>query len=106
MINIEDFKKVEMIVAKVLEVADHPNADKLYVVQVDTGIEKRQVVAGIKNFYTKEELVGKEVILVNNLEPAILRGVESKGMLLAVKDDTTLALLTPHKEVKLGSRVS
>lgn len=106
MINIEDFRKVEMIVVRILEVSDHPNADKLYVIKVDTGTEKKQVVAGIKQFYAKEELVGKEAVLVYNLEPVMLRGVESQGMILAVKDDAGLSLITPHKEVKLGSRVS
>ncbi|MEI8176632.1 MAG: methionine--tRNA ligase subunit beta [Candidatus Omnitrophota bacterium] len=105
MANIEDFKKLEFKVGKVLEVADHPNADRLYVVKVDLGETQRQVVAGIKNSYAKEALIGKQVIIVTNLDPAVLRGVESQGMILAATDDTGLAVVTTDKPMKLGSIV-
>lgn len=106
MITIDDFKKLEIAVAKILEVNDHPNADRLYVVKVDLGDETRQVVAGIKAFYPKEELIGKYAVILKNLEPAMLRGIESNGMLLASKDGDNLSILTIEKPLKLGSPVS
>ena len=105
MASIEDFRKLELRVAQIKEVNDHPNADKLLVLIVDLGDRQKQVVAGIKAFYTKEELVGKQVILVDNLDPVILRGVESQGMILAGSDDVMLAVLSPDKKLKLGSIV-
>jgi methionyl-tRNA synthetase (EC 6.1.1.10) len=105
MITIEDFKKLELRVAKIKDVQDHPNADKLYVITLDLGDRTKQVVAGIKKAYTKEQLLGRQIVVVDNLEPAILRGVESQGMLLAASDETTLSILTLEKEVKLGSIV-
>jgi len=106
MITYEDFKKLEMVTAKVLEVTEHPNADRLFVIKVDLGTETRQVVAGIRQFYPKEELIGKTVIFLKNLQPAVIRGVESNGMVLATKDDVSLAILVPQREVKIGSPVS
>ncbi len=106
MITFEEFKKVELKVATVKEVNDHPNADRLYVVTVDMGDKTKQVVAGIKAFYTKEQLVGKQVIVVDNLAPAMLRGVESQGMILAAKDDVGFTILTTDKQVKLGTLVT
>ena len=105
MVSIEDFAKVELIVAQIKEVADHPNADKLYVLKVDTGSEVRQLVAGIKRAYSKEELVGKRIVMIANLEPATIRGEESQGMILAASDENGLAVLTPDKEMALGSKI-
>ena len=105
MATIEDFKKIELIVAQIKEVKEHPNADRLYVLQVDTGKDVRQIVAGIRKAYTPEQLVGRRVVLVANLEPAVIRGETSNGMLLAASDETTMALLTPEKDVALGSTV-
>lgn len=84
-------------VAEVKEVKDHPNADKLYVLQIDLGSEKRQIVAGLKAHYEKEELIGKHICVLTNLKPAKLRGEESNGMLLAATDDEGVvkALLAP-----------
>ena len=106
MIAYEDFKKLEIVIARVMEAEDHPNADKLYVLKIDSDGESRQIVAGIKQFYTKEELPGKQVVFLKNLKPAVIRGVESSGMILAAKDGNTLALLTPERQVKIGSPVS
>ncbi len=106
MVTFEEFKKLEIKVAKIKEVIDHPNADKLYVITIDLGDKTKQIVAGIKNFYSKEALIGRQIIMVDNLEPAIIRGVESQGMLLAAKDDVTLSILTTEREVKLGSAIS
>lgn len=105
MATYEDFKKLEFRVAKIKEVAEHPNADRLYVITVDLGDRTKQIVAGIRNFYKKEDLVGKSVVVVDNLDPAMLRGVESNGMLLAASDDTGLSIITLDKEIKLGSVV-
>ncbi len=105
MINIEEFRKMELRVARIKEVQDHPNADKLYVITVDLGDKTKQVVAGIKGSYAKEELLDKQVILVDNLESAVLRGVESQGMLLAASDETGIVIVSPVRPVKLGSIV-
>ena len=105
MATIEDFKKLEFIVAQIKEVKEHPNADRLYVIKVDTGKEERQVVAGIRKAYTPEQLIGRRVVLVANLEPAVIRGEASNGMLLAASDETSLGLLTPDTHINLGSPV-
>ncbi|MEI6831992.1 MAG: methionine--tRNA ligase subunit beta [Candidatus Omnitrophota bacterium] len=105
MVTIDDFRKLELRIAEIKEVNDHPNADKLLILTVDLGDRQKQVVAGIKNYYSKEELLGKQVILVDNLEPAILRGVESQGMILAGSDESILAIISPEKKLKLGSIV-
>ncbi|WP_243014922.1 methionine--tRNA ligase subunit beta, partial [Brevibacillus borstelensis] len=96
-IGIDDFSKVELRVAQVVECAKHPNADKLLILQLDLGYEKRQVVSGIAKYYTPEEMVGKKVILVANLKPVKLRGEMSQGMILAasVGDQLTLATVDP-----------
>jgi methionine--tRNA ligase beta chain len=104
-LTIDEFKKIELKVAQIKEVAEHPNADKLYVLTVDTGSMTKQIVAGIKKGYTKEELVGKFVVLVDNLAPALLRGVESQGMLLAASDQDSIAVLSPDKPMKPGSKI-
>ena len=105
MVTIEDFKKMEFIVAQIKEVKDHPNADRLYVLKVDTGAGEKQIVAGIRRAYTKEELVGRRVVMINNLQPSVIRGEESQGMLLAASDEEVLVLLGVDRNVGLGSRV-
>ncbi|MDD5271063.1 MAG: hypothetical protein PHE80_07765 [Candidatus Omnitrophica bacterium] len=105
-VKFEDFKKLQLKIAKVLKVEDHPNADKLYVLTVTTGMAEKVIVAGIKMHYKPEELVGKQVVIIDNLEPAVIRGVASNGMLLATKDASSLAVLAPDKEITTGSPVS
>jgi methionyl-tRNA synthetase len=105
MVNIEEFRKLELKIARIKEVNDHPNADKLYVLILDLGDKTKQVVAGIKKSYAGQDLVGRLVVVVDNLEPAVLRGVESQGMILAASDENGIAVLSPDKEVKLGSVV-
>jgi len=92
-------------VAKILEVKEHPDAEKLYVMQIDLGKEKRQIVAGIRKYYTQEDLVGKNIVVVTNLEPAKLRGFESNGMLLAGDDGTNVKLVEAPKSSP-GDQVS
>jgi methionyl-tRNA synthetase len=91
----DDFAKVELRVAKVLEARPHPNADKLMLLQIDVGGEPKQIVAGLRAHYTPEQLVGKLIVVVNNLQPAILRGETSNGMLLAATSGDKVVLLTP-----------
>ena len=135
MVTFDDFKKLEIIVARIERVRDHPNADKLFILEVNIGETsargrspasarggcapgtrgwsasggasggKKEIVAGIKNFYTKDELIGKDIVMVNNLTPAVIRGVESNGMLLAVEDENGIRLIMPDEPVKPGSRI-
>ena len=106
MITMEDFKKLNLIVGTITGVEDHPDADRLYLLTVDLGSEKRTLVAGIKQAYPAEELAGKQVVVVENLAPATIRGVESRGMILACRDSSTLGLITTEKPVAAGSPVS
>ena len=101
----EDFKKIELVVAQIKEVKEHPNADRLYVLQVDTGRDVRQIVAGIRNAYTPEQLINRRFILIANMEPAVIRGEASNGMLLAASDANGMAILSPDKDMALGSIV-
>ena len=105
MITIDDFRKIELKIVTIKEVLDHPNADRLYVIKVSLGTEERQVVAGIKAHYRPEELVGKQVVLVSNLESAMLRGVESQGMILVASDASVMRILSPEQPVETGSIV-
>jgi methionine--tRNA ligase beta chain len=106
MISIEEFRKVELKVATIKSAEPHPNADRLVVLQVDLGSEQRQICAGIRNHYAPEELVGRQIVVVANLETAQLRGLESQGMLLAASDEGRVIILTPEKPVAAGSKVS
>jgi len=105
-ITIDDFKKVELRVAVVKSVEPHPNADKLLVLKVDMGGAERQLVAGIRGHYEPQALVGRRIVVVANLQPAVLRGVESQGMLLAARDGAKIVLLTTDQEVAPGAGVS
>lgn len=106
MITIEDFSKIELRTGRVIEAARIEGSSKLIVMKVDIGPETRQIVAGIGKVYSPEELIGKTIIVVTNLQPAKLMGIESQGMLLAASDDEgRLSILTTEKEVKSGSRV-
>jgi methionyl-tRNA synthetase len=106
MVSIEEFRNLEFRVATIKAAEPHPNADKLMVLQIDLGSEQRQILAGIRNHYTPEELLGRQIIVVANLETARLRGLESQGMLLAASDEGRVVILTPEKAVQPGARVS
>ncbi|WP_020465918.1 methionine--tRNA ligase subunit beta [Singulisphaera acidiphila] len=93
-VTYDDFAKIELRVAKVLEARPHPNADKLLLLQIDVGDEQKQIVAGIRQHYTPEQLVGKLIVVVNNLAPAMLRGETSNGMLLAATSGERVIVLT------------
>lgn len=93
-IRLEDFKKIQLRTAKILAVDEIIGADRLWKLTLDSGSGTKTIVAGIKkNYPRKEDLVGRNIVVVDNLEPAVIRGVESQGMLLAAKDGDKLALL-------------
>lgn len=106
-----DFRKLDLRAGTILDVGDHPDADKLYLMKVGIGEEEpRQIVAGLKAFYSKEDLQGRKVIVVSNLKPAKIRGIKSTGMLLAADDEDlggdTVLLLTPSADVPDGTSFS
>ena len=102
----EDFAKLDLRVARVLEARPHPNADKLLLLQIDVGDEQKQIVAGIRQHYTPEQLLGKRIVVVNNLAPAMLRGEASQGMLLAATSGEKVILLAPDDpECVVGAKV-
>jgi methionyl-tRNA synthetase len=105
-IPFDDFKKLELRVAKIVSAAKVEGADKLLRLQVDLGSETREIVAGIAQVYPPETLVGKSVVLVANLAPAKIRGLVSHGMLLAATDGSTISLVTLDKEIPPGTSVS
>ena len=106
-IHFSEWEKIDLRVSKILKVQDHPKADKLYLIQVDLGTERRQLVAGLKPYYPREELEGKFCIVVTNLEPAMIRGEKSEGMLLAAdyRQEDKVVLITVEKEVPSGVKV-
>jgi methionine--tRNA ligase beta chain len=107
-ITIDDFAKIKLRVAKVLEAKPHPQADKLLLLKVDLGDEQRQLCAGIRGYYQPEELVGKNIVVVANLAPRQMRGELSQGMLLAAStpDRSQVILLTTDRDVPPGSSIS
>lgn len=108
-ITFDDFTKVDLRVAEIKACEDIEGADKLYKLTIDMGeTEPRTIAAGIKQYYTKEELVGKKIAVVANLEPRKLRGIISHGMLLAAsnEDKTSVVLLCLDREVQNGSKIS
>lgn len=107
-ITIDDFLKVKLRVGRVLEAANHPNADKLIVLQVDLGDEKRKLCAGLRGHYEADALVGKNVIVVSNLAPRKMRGEISQGMILAASsaDGSQVIALTTESDIAPGSSVS
>ena len=106
-VSFEDFKKLDLRVARIIEVTEHPDADKLLLLKVDNGSEKKQIIAGIKGYYSAETLEGRLIVIVNNLEPVDLRGERSNGMLLAARGiEGAPVLLVPEGAVSPGSAIS
>ncbi len=97
--------RFDVRVAKILEAKDHPNADKLYILTVDYGTGTREIVSGIKNDYTPEQLRGRKIAYLLNLQPAKLRGVESRGMLLAGEDEHVVGLVLPPDDAAVGTQI-
>jgi methionyl-tRNA synthetase len=107
MISFDEWQKVELVTARVVTAEAHPDADRLLVLGLEIGeAEPRQVVAGIRGHYDPDSLVGRLVVALVNLEPAKLRGIESRGMVLAVKDGDAVRLLAVDGEVAPGRRVT
>ena len=106
LVTIDDFDKLDLRVAEVIKAEKHPNADKLLVFQLKVGDETRQVVSGIAKYYKPEELVGKKVVMVYNLKPVTLRGIESKGMLLTAEKGKRLTMLSTLEDIESGATVS
>lgn len=106
-ISFEDFKKVDLRIAKILEVKKVEESHKLLKIKVSVGEDvERNVVSGVAEYYTPEELIGKEVVIVFNLEPKTIFGIESCGMLLFSKKEDKLVALIPEEEVNPGSIIS
>src|SRR4051795_3959557 len=107
-IQYDDFAKLELRVATIVECKAHPNADKLLVLQIDLGTERRQICAGLRQHYAPEQLVGKQIVVVANLAPRQMRGEVSQGMLLAATDPNTnkVIIVQPGDAVAAGSKVS
>lgn len=106
-IQFDDFAKVQLRVGTVTQAEAHPNADKLIVLQVDLGDETRQILAGIRGYYEPEALVGTQIVIVANLAPRTMRGLESQGMLLAASnpDRSKVILVSPREMIEPGSEV-
>ncbi len=104
--SIQDFQKLAFRVGVIVSAELHPQADRLLVINVDLGEPTpRQVVAGIRASYQPADLLGKQVVVVANLQPAVLRGIESQGMILAASDDSGIVVVSPLRAVKPGSPV-
>ncbi|MDD5012274.1 MAG: methionine--tRNA ligase subunit beta [Candidatus Nanoarchaeia archaeon] len=107
-ISYEDFEKLDLRVGEIIEVEDIAGADKLYKLTINIGEETRTVCAGIKQYYSKDDLKGKKIILLANLAPRKLKGIESQGMILAASTENheEVVLLVPESDIGNGSKVS
>lgn len=105
MINFDDFKKVEIKIGKILAAEKVAGSEKLLKLEIDLGVEKKQIVAGIGNTYEPDFLIGKELPIVCNLEPRMLMGLESQGMILAADSGEGPVIMFPEREVPPGSEV-
>lgn len=103
----DDWQKINLVVGQIKNVEEISGADKLWKLTVDLGDEERTICAGIKKFYPKEELEDKKIIVIKNLAPRMMRGIESQGMLLAAinSDESKVILLSPEKDIEVGSIV-
>lgn len=104
MINYEEFKKIDLRIAKVLAAERVEGSEKLLKLQIDLGGEQRQIISGIAKSYGPEDLIGREIVIVANLEPKQIMGLESRGMLLAA-DQASPVLLAPDKELPPGMEI-
>lgn len=107
-ITFDEFKKLDLRIGEIRAVEEIPGADKLFKLSVDLGGETRELVAGIKLFYEKDQLVGKKIVVLANLEPRAIRGITSHGMLLAAsnEDKSSVVVLTVEKDIPSGAKVS
>ncbi len=105
MITIDDFKKVELKVARVLSAEPVEGSEKLLKLQVDLGSEQRQILSGIAKYYQPADLVGRQIVVITNLEPRAMMGLESNGMVLAAGDGEVVSLIAPDKDIPPGSSI-
>lgn len=105
LVKYDDFARLDLRVARILEAREHPNANKLLLLKIQVGAVEKQIVAGIKGHYEPAQLIGTQIVVVNNLEPAMIRGEESNGMLLAGSDETGVVLVRPERALAVGSKV-
>jgi methionyl-tRNA synthetase len=105
LITIQDFQRLEIKIAEVKSAEPVPNTSKLLKLTVDIGGEERTLVAGIAETYSSQDVIGRQIVVLTNLQPATIRGVPSQGMLLAAEVDGKAILLTPDKPVPVGSKV-
>ena len=105
MITIDDLKKIELKIGRVLSAEPIAGSEKLLKLQVDLGSEQRQILAGIAKHYQPTNLVGKQIVIIANLEPRSMMGFESQGMVLAAGDGEIVSLLTPDKDVPTGANI-
>ena len=104
-ISYDDFSKLDLRVATVLSAREHLNAYKLLLLKIDTGDRQKQIVAGIRGHYQPEDLVGRQIIVLYNLEEVVLRGEESNGMLLAATAGEQIVLLKPDRDCRPGAAI-
>ena len=104
-VTYDDFAKLDLRVATVTAAREHPNADKLLLLDLKVGETEKQIVAGIRGHYELDALVGRQIVVVNNLQRAVIRGEESNGMLLAASDGDAVVLLAPDREVPAGAQI-
>lgn len=105
-INFDDFEKLDLRIGKIIEAERMEGSDKIIKTIVDLGEEKRQILAGIGKYYSPEDLINKVVTVIVNLAPRKIMELESQGMILAVKDEENLSILTTDKDIKIGSKIS
>lgn len=105
-ISFEDFKKIDLRVARILEVERIEDSEKLFKIKIDVGGEERILVSGVSNYYEPKDLIQKQVIVILNLEPKIIFGVESHGMILFARDKEKPIVLSPEEEVADGAIIS
>ena len=105
MVTFDDFSKLDLRIGKILEIDQHPDAEKLYLLKVDIGEKTIQLVAGIKPFYEPDQLIGKLTVILVNLEPKTIRGVASEGMVLAAGTKDDVSLIISDKNIAAGSKI-
>ena len=105
MVTFDDFSKIDLRIGKIIEASDHPDAKKLYLLKVDIGEKVIQLVAGIKPSYQAQELAGKLIVVLVNLEPKEIRGCVSEGMALAAGGGNDISLIISDKNIAVGSKI-
>jgi len=105
MVNFDDFQKLDLKIAKIVKAEKVEGSEKLLRLEIDLGEEKRQLVAGIAKFYSPEDLIHREIVVVVNLEPRVLMGIKSQGMLLAADVEGRPVLLKPDEDVPVGTKI-